>query len=130
VSHSLVFQQVIRYQLPTFLWAAIIFVSSSIPSARLPHLTVFGIDKLVHFGIFFVLCLLVHRGFRHQSRFPVLARYGLALSILATMLYGVSDELHQSFVPGRNPNVFDVIADGVGGLLYAFSYRMWYRWKS
>lgn len=34
-------------------------------------------------------------------------------------LYGVSDEFHQSFIPGRHPSVSDVIADTVGSLVGA-----------
>jgi VanZ family protein len=39
--------------------------------------------------------------------------------LLATLiggLYGVSDEFHQSFVPGRFPSISDVVADTVGSL--------------
>jgi VanZ family protein len=34
-------------------------------------------------------------------------------------LYGVSDELHQLFVPGRNCDWHDVVADAAGSLLGA-----------
>jgi VanZ family protein len=34
-------------------------------------------------------------------------------------LYGVSDEFHQSFIPGRYPSVSDIIADTVGALIGA-----------
>jgi len=36
---------------------------------------------------------------------------------LGAALYGVTDEFHQAFTPGRSPDVFDVLADLVGGLL-------------
>jgi len=39
------------------------------------------------------------------------------LITLATTLYGLSDEFHQSFVPGRYPSLGDIVADGVGGFL-------------
>lgn len=39
-----------------------------------------------------------------------------ALLILLGLLYGVSDEWHQSFVPGRTPSAGDLAADGVGVL--------------
>ena len=44
--------------------------------------------------------------FRADARFDVL---------LAT-LFGVTDEIHQYFVPGRQADVFDVVADAVGAL--------------
>jgi VanZ family protein len=37
-----------------------------------------------------------------------------ALAILLATLYGVTDEFHQSFVPGRSPDRFDVLADCLG----------------
>src|SRR5215212_11635254 len=40
-------------------------------------------------------------------------RAALAAIVLATT-YGVSDEWHQSFVPGRSPDRYDVVADCVG----------------
>jgi VanZ family protein len=39
---------------------------------------------------------------------------------LAVMLYGVSDEFHQYFVPGRSVEALDVLADALGGLLGAW----------
>lgn len=34
-------------------------------------------------------------------------------------LYGISDEFHQSFIPGRHPSVSDVVADTVGSFVGA-----------
>jgi VanZ family protein len=121
-------RQLIRYQLPAILWAVLIFVSSSIPSDRLPPLGVFGIDKVIHFVMFFVFCLLAHRAFRFQSGVEVLSRHNLIFSIAVTILYGISDELHQILVPGRQSSVYDALADALGGLFYAGLYRLWSHW--
>jgi VanZ family protein len=43
------------------------------------------------------------------------AQVWLATSIAS--LYGISDEFHQSFVPGRTPDVVDWLADTSGALL-------------
>lgn len=40
-----------------------------------------------------------------------------ALALALTVLYGVSDELHQAFVPGRTASEADLLADAIGGLL-------------
>ena len=40
----------------------------------------------------------------------------LALAFLGAMLYGMSDEWHQSFVPGRDPAAFDLVIDALGAL--------------
>jgi VanZ family protein len=46
------------------------------------------------------------------------------LAVLLAALYGVSDEFHQSFVPGRNPSVSDLVADTVGAVLGATAAAM------
>jgi VanZ family protein len=109
----------VRYQLPVLLWAIVIFVSSSIPSREFPHLKILQYDKLIHFGIFLVLCALTHRALRYQDRFPRVARFSLVFSVVITVLYGAADETHQLFVPGRMSDVFDLLADTVGALVYA-----------
>jgi VanZ family protein len=43
----------------------------------------------------------------------------IGLALLATTVYGFTDEFHQLFVDGRNGDLHDVVADAVGGLLGA-----------
>ncbi len=47
------------------------------------------------------------------------------MMVFSGMVYGALDEWHQSFVPGRDPALGDVVADGLGvlvgfGLLSSF----------
>lgn len=105
-------------QLPAILLAAAIFVSSSIPSITLPDLTIIASDKVLHLLAYLVLCALVHRAFARQSKFPTIAESALILSVVATVLYGLSDEFHQSFVPNRVADVFDFAADSLGAFLF------------
>lgn len=46
-------------------------------------------------------------------------RYLIAPVLIAALIYGITDEVHQLFVPGRNFAVFDIIIDSVG-ILFAF----------
>ncbi len=91
-------------------WAALIFYLSSLPGSTLPS-PFFAADKIFHLGIYAVLGYLVA---------TALTCYGwergllMALSVLICLLYGVSDEIHQSFVPDRTPSFMDVAADTVG----------------
>ncbi len=41
----------------------------------------------------------------------------LALALLLTVLYAISDEFHQSFVAGREPAIRDVLIDTGGGIV-------------
>lgn len=44
------------------------------------------------------------------------------MTALGALLYGLTDEYHQSLVPGREADVLDLLADTVGGLLGAITY--------
>lgn len=59
-------------------------------------------------------------------QFPGLARPWL-WAWTVTVLYGVTDEWHQSFVPGRNPDWRDVVLDGMGAALAIW---LWVRWAA
>lgn len=39
------------------------------------------------------------------------------VALLLSSLYAISDEYHQTFVPGRNGTLADVLVDGVGMVL-------------
>jgi VanZ family protein len=95
---------VVRLWLPVVAWAALIFALSSVPDLG----TGLGgwdlvLRKLAHAAEYAVLGALLLRA---------TARPGAAF-VLGT-LYAVSDELHQSFVPGRAGSPLDVALDTVG----------------
>lgn len=70
-------------------------------------------DKLHHFAAYFVLGLFSWRSFRHTRQRPIILAIA---SITFGSLYGLSDEWHQSFVPGRNSSAADWLADTTGVL--------------
>lgn len=106
-----------KYQLPLLAWILIIFGLSAIPNVPTIHFII-APDKIVHASIYFVLCLLARRAFFEQDRFPWLKRHAIFSAILFTILYGIGDEIHQIYVPGRTPDIFDALADALGGLLF------------
>ena len=110
----------IQFQLPAIAWGMFIFVASTIPASKLTALVNYS-DKVVHAGVFGTLCWLLHVGLFHQSN-TVLKKYSLLIAIFITMLYGLSDEYHQMFTPGRSTDFFDLVADTVGGIVYAMIY--------
>jgi VanZ family protein len=76
-------------------------------------------DKLLHTigyaGLGVLALRAFHGGFEPLRRGPTLR------AALAVILWGISDEIHQSFVPGRNASGWDVCADAVGfGLAVLF----------
>jgi VanZ family protein len=102
---------------PALAWAAAIFAFSSFPGSAYPATGVPGADKLVHVGLYGLLGALCARGLRLGSSLRGARAMWLAAALAA--LYGMSDELHQRFVPGRNADWVDVIADAIGALLGA-----------
>jgi VanZ family protein len=108
------------YQLPAIVWALMIFTASSIPGPRIPSLPIFQLDKLLHGGIFLVFGVLVERAFRHQTALSLFARASGMAAFWCAVLYGMSDEIHQLFVPGRSSDVLDVLADTVGAFIGIF----------
>jgi len=70
-----------------------------------------GQDKLFHAGAYFLLAVSVWCNFRHYIKRPIILT---AVVIAFSSLYGVSDEWHQAFVPGRSSDVWDWLADTVG----------------
>jgi len=78
-------------------------------------------DKLIHATAYAVMAYAAWMAFRHHIEKHLL----LALaSVLFASAYGVSDEFHQSFVIGRDADVWDWVADTVGAsvmvaILYA-----------
>jgi VanZ family protein len=75
-------------------------------------------DKLLHLAGYALLGVLFYRAYRSRwENMP--ARRLFWLSAASTALYGLSDELHQYFVPYRNADVMDAAADAAGGLIGA-----------
>jgi VanZ family protein len=96
---------------PVVLHMAFIFAASS--TADLDPLPGRFVDKLAHMAVYALLGALIARalaGGRPSATTP----WHVALAVVASTLYGVSDEWHQSFVPGRTPDVLDIAADAVG----------------
>ena len=68
---------------------------------------------IYHFSIFFLFCLFLMIALVKGKNTTF-----LVLAILIAILYGVSDELHQLFVPGRSASVYDIVVDTFG-IFYA-----------
>lgn len=74
-------------------------------------------DKVLHILLYFGFGIVLFLTMKSTGR-PVIK--ALALASLIGILYGATDEFHQSFVPGRSANIMDLVAD-ITGLLFAMS---------
>ncbi|MDA0986837.1 MAG: VanZ family protein [Bacteroidetes bacterium] len=105
----------IFYHLPPILWAVLIYFASSLPKLNISLES--GSDKLAHFIVFAIFCWLVDRSLKNNENIK-LKFNTIYISILLTSLYGISDEIHQYFVPNRFSDVYDVVADFFGAVGY------------
>lgn len=122
----------------TLIWMGVIFYLSSQPATQSAHLSTglkdellgilghfipgietleirsfdFYIRKNAHFIAYFILAVLMLLALL-QSAVPKAAN----LALLICLLYAISDEFHQLFVPGRSGQFRDVLIDGAGALL-------------
>ena len=108
---------------PVALYMTVIFWLSSISSP--PDLPSGVSDKGAHALLYSGLGALLVRAHAGGWRPPVTLRIAAAAIAVAT-LYGISDEVHQYFVPPRQAEVRDLLADAIGaslaaGALYARS---------
>ena len=72
------------------------------------------VRKNAHFLIYFILGMLVLRALRLSE---IRGKKGIVLALTICIVYAISDELHQLFVPGRGAQVKDVIIDSTGALV-------------
>ncbi|MDE3018924.1 MAG: VanZ family protein [Nitrospirota bacterium] len=114
-----------RYWVPVGAYAGLIFCFSSQSVAPGPTIWILELvgDKGVHAVEFGLLGLLCYRAFRYAAGARA-ARSALWLAILASTGYGVTDEIHQAFVPLREPSPWDVLADGAGASVVS---SLWHR---
>ena len=104
--------------LPPLLLMGLIFFLSAQPSldSGLGWIDTVG-RKLVHFGEYALLCFLWWRLLR--TGLP--DRRAALVALLVASLYAATDELHQSFVVGRNGNPLDWAIDTAGATAAALA---------
>ena len=115
--------------LPPVAVMPLLFVLSHQPADTLPLPAVVNLDKLLHLMAYTTLglCFLLALPPGWRTRRPRAAAVAIVLFCLA---YGLSDEFHQRFVPGRFSGVDDLVFDTLGGLLAVAIDRARQRWAS
>lgn len=98
------------------LFMVLIFYLSSQPSinTNLDQNNDFLLKKFAHFCEYFILSFLICRALLNTTKISL--KKSLLFAFLASVVYAISDEYHQSFVPGREPRIRDIIIDSFGAL--------------
>lgn len=118
------------------IWMTIIFIMSSFNSTESSSQSNFIVDivanifhitntstlsiiirKLAHYTEYLILGILVMNLNNNKSK-------SIYLSIIICLLYAISDEFHQSFVPGRSCQLYDIAIDSLGSLSGIFIYKI------
>jgi len=114
----------VRYYIPVLLWMGVIFSFSEFPTKQAGGIywVDFIIKKTAHVVEYGILTILSYRAFLSKN---VKHRNAALWAILISVLYGVSDEFHQGFTPGREPHIRDVFFDTIGSLLAIYGVWNW-----
>lgn len=110
--------------LPAILMMAIIFAFSSIPSNEMPRFGLFdlSVKKFGHALGYGMLAVAILFGLGNKRPW---------LAWVLTVAYALTDEFHQSLVPGRNPSLMDVLLfDNVGAIVGLWAYTFFLRRKT
>lgn len=109
----------IKYWAPVLLYGGFIVYLSSLssPTSHLPsflsELSKLN-DKLAHGVEYGILGVLIYRALHNTTR-----KIGnIYVAIICTVAFGMSDEMHQWFVPGRQADTWDLLADALGATIF------------
>lgn len=107
----------LRYWGPVCGYAGLIFYVSaqSHPETHVPFIRYVG-DKVLHAVEYAVLGALCYRALRGSGN-DSWRRQAIPAAIVLASLYGMSDEVHQAFVPFRESSWFDWLADTIGAIM-------------
>jgi VanZ family protein len=118
---------VFYFWLPAVVYMGVIFYLSSFSQSD----TSFPLpDYVLHMGEYFLLSLLLIRAVR-KGLFQPETAFEWFMGIVFPFFYGILDEIHQYFVPGRTADIRDVLLDLIGAtlgyLFILFIHPLWIR---
>ncbi|MBD3333779.1 hypothetical protein GF356_13090 [candidate division GN15 bacterium] len=102
----------VRYHLPFIVYAVLVLGVSSLPNLKSPDTGGLPFDKVAHVVEYAVFALLASRSMRRW------VTYRLLLWVFSlTVVFALIDEFHQKFIPGREFDPLDYVANVAGALL-------------
>jgi VanZ family protein len=117
------FRNFLIYWLPLIIYCLAIYIQSDYPSPeRIPSWTF--ADKILHFGAYGLLGILFIRAYETLP-LRINKTLRVLISIGSAILYGISDEIHQYFVPFREADIMDVVANTMGSICGVYFYHLW-----
>ena len=112
----------LKLWLPVIAYAVLIFWISSLERPFDVSFETGNIDKVIHFLEYSVFGFLLIRAI-YGSDIRISRSVAIIMAFLIGVLYGITDELHQSVVPGRFAEISDFIFDSIGSFVGAIMFR-------
>jgi len=103
----------INWRILAIVYAVLVVTVSSLPNVDLPNLGTGHLDKILHFVQYTVFGFLAARGWGPQ-RAGKGSGWTTWLPALVMLLFAAADEVHQKWIPGRDAEINDWIADALG----------------
>jgi len=107
--------------LPVFLFLGIIFYASTIPGKDITSFISWqavAYHFLVYLFLAFFLVMALRKTYPDKPAIKI-----VFFVIIFGVIYGIMDEFHQSFTPGRSVSAFDVFIDSLGTIIGSIIYR-------
>jgi len=111
------FIALLPYWVPTVLWMGVIFFLSTLPESETPGREILS-DKICHGAEYFILGFLILFALQRTTQFRFSTSFWITLTWVA--IYGLSDEIHQLYVPTRHFDLLDLLADVSGAAVLFF----------
>lgn len=115
-----------RYWLSIVIWATVILILCGMPPQDVDKVKFFDfpfLDKIVHFGLYFVLALLIMAVLTLNSHLKH-SKWTYTITIVVCLLYGwLIEVLQRAFFSGRSYELMDVVADTAGAVLGVLLYK-------
>lgn len=108
-------RKVLLVYTPLILYWIVLLFATSVPDNAIPTTGVS--DKILHFMAYFVLGVLLNLTLAFQNKYKLLQNKSVIATLILGSMYGIFDEVHQYFIPGRSMELFDLMADFSGLVL-------------
>ncbi|MBI9070341.1 MAG: VanZ family protein [Melioribacteraceae bacterium] len=101
--------------IPLGIYWVILFALTTLPSKSLP--SVAFSDKIKHFLAYFILTILLKLTLHFQEKYNLTLKMCTVITLGIIAFYGMADEIHQYFIPGRYCEFYDWVANIAGGIV-------------
>ncbi len=110
-------KKIVLIYIPLTIYWITLFVLTSIPKGV--SINIGFNDKIKHFGAYLLLSMFMYLFLEVQTKFKKVKSRIFLITVFIISFYGVIDEIHQYFIPGRTCEFLDWIADLFGAVVGA-----------